>query len=103
QRDLDGVGANADFSVYLLPGFMGISGDSQSLYILESFSLRRYDRSSGLVSTLATWPGSLAQGGLWSDGRFVYVGDSVVIRRVDPATKEVTIISGNPSESGTSD
>jgi hypothetical protein len=68
HRDLDGVGANVDFSVYLLPVFMGIYGDSRSIYILEHFSLRSYDRSTGVVSTLATL--NSTEGGIWSDGLY---------------------------------
>ena len=100
-RDLDGIGANADFSVYLLPGGMGIHGDSRSIYILEAFSLRSYDLSTGVVSTLATL--SLGRGGVWSNGQAVYIGDNRVIRRVDLATKQTVLVAGNPAESGTSD
>jgi sugar lactone lactonase YvrE len=99
--DVDGIGSEARFNIYLLPGDMQIHGDSRFLYVLERFSLRRFDRYTGVLSTVVS---NLSYaGGVWTNERYAYIADQFAIRRVDLATNEIRTIAGSLTERGQTD
>jgi hypothetical protein len=102
-RDADGSGADARFSIYNgVPGIWAVHGDSRYLYISEGASLRRFDLSSGVLSTLASGFDSSGSG-LWTDGVFAYLRDQYAIRRIDLTTGQTEIIAGSLTERGNGD
>ena len=100
----DGVGAAA--RIY---GPTGIWGNAENLYITDRYSVRRLNRTTRAVSTIAGFPGEFGSAGgaglqarfnrpvgIWGDGVALYVADShsKLIRRITLATGEVTRLAG---------
>lgn len=103
-RDIDGIGNEGRFAIYLLPAGIALHGDSQFLYIRESRSLRRFDRYTGALSTVVSNLSYQSSGpGVWTDGAYAYVTDGYALRRIDLATKEIRTIAGSLTEQGFTD
>jgi len=98
NQRVDGAGGSARFAMYLHPADFTMFGDSRALYIAELGSIRKFDKASGALTTLAANAFTYV-GGVWGDGTYLYVSSSA-IQRVDPATKEVRTIAGNPAVRG---
>ncbi|MBI39669.1 MAG: hypothetical protein CMF59_08720 [Leptospiraceae bacterium] len=110
QGATDGTGIAADFN---LP--QGMTTDGTSLYVVgtQSHLIRKIVIASGEVTTLAgSGSASYADGNgtaasfngphsITSDGKYLYVADTLNnrIRKIDPATMEVTTVAGSGSSS----
>ena len=101
----DGTGAGAQFNY---PG--GLTTDGKFLYICDSYgqTIRKMDLATGQVTTIAGGSSGFADGvgsaarfqrpaGITTDGTNLYVADYLnnAIRKIDPATLQVTTIAGS--------
>ena len=113
--DFDGVGTSARFEN---PGALAV--DDGYVYVIDPGEplIRRVSRATGAVST---WVGTRGVSGyadgvgpaatlgrpasLAFAGRYLYLSDATysVIRRIDPATAEVTTVAGVPGDLGAKD
>ena len=109
----DGVGAEA---VFYNP--KGITNDGTYLYVTDDGTVRRIEIASGTVTTFAGAPtsGYSRDGtgtdarfsypeGITTDGKNLYVVESVgsTIRKIEIASRVVTIIAGTPWVQGSAD
>lgn len=110
----DGVGLAAQ-----LDQPYGVATIGRKIYIAEinHNALRSYDVDTGQVVTIAGGSGGATIDGvgaaaqfsypygLATDGRSLYVADNggSTIRKVDPATRQVTTFAGSPTRTGTQD
>jgi hypothetical protein len=87
-----------------------IWGDTTNLYITDSYSVRRVNRTTRVVTTIAGNPRLLGSSdgvgmnahfsylkGIWGDGNALYVADSWnnLIRRITLATRQVTRLAAD--------
>jgi DNA-binding beta-propeller fold protein YncE len=107
----DGVGTDSSTGAKF--GYLSaLTSDGTYLYAVDSLysTVRKIDPATGVVRTLAGWPGSSGQvdstgtagrfrspTGVSTDGVYVYVADSNnhVVRKVDIATGVITTVFGS--------
>ncbi|HYR82521.1 MAG TPA: hypothetical protein VE422_00425 [Terriglobia bacterium] len=80
-----------------LPFISGIWGDQNDLYLTMGEAIRRVSKRTGEVTTFLADNNPTVliglAGSLWGDGRFLYIGTEI-LRRLDLATKESSVIAG---------
>jgi len=105
----DGIGTDASFQLT-----QGLWGSGRKLFLTDFGRVRQIELDTLTVSTLAgrRLPPSDGVGtaarfysptGIWGDAQNLYVTDRFSIRRVNRATRAVSILAGFPGEYGTVD
>ena len=111
----DGVGAKARLSS---PRGIVVYGDT--LYVVEqqNHAVRKIDKSTGMVTTLAGYPGRSglddgigtnarfnAPEGIETDGTYLYISDTKnnTLRKIDISTGNVSTLAGKRGQSGSKD